>query len=148
MDRIRGTRLAEPTFWAGWLISALVIVFLLFDGAIKLVPMSVVTSTMEQLGYSSSVSLARGLGVLTICCAVLYAIPQTSLLGAILLTGLLGGAIATHLRVGSPIFSHLFFGIYLGLLAWGGLYLRDRRLRRILPLVRSSQEEAVGSASP
>jgi hypothetical protein len=67
-------------------------------------------------------------------CTLLYAVPRTSVLGAILLTGLFGGAMATHLRVGSPLVSHLLFGLYLGLLMWGGLYLRDARLRALIPL--------------
>ncbi|MCV9935023.1 DoxX family protein [Boseaceae bacterium BT-24-1] len=119
--------------WTGRIMSGLVIAFLIFDGAIKLVPLAIVTETMQQLGYSGSQELARGLGVMTLVIALLYALPRTSVLGAVLLTGLLGGAMATHLRVGSPLFSHLFFGLYLGLLAWGGLYLRDPRLRRLIP---------------
>jgi hypothetical protein len=121
------------SLWTGRVLSGLVVLFLLFDGAIKLVPIQPVTDTMMQLGYSGDPSLARGLGVLTLLCAVLYAWPRTSVLGAVLLTGLLGGAIATHLRVGSPLFSHLLFGGYLGLIAWGGLYLRHPALRRLLP---------------
>lgn len=120
--------------WIGRVMSGLVIAFLIFDGGIKLAPLAVVTETMQQLGYSGSPELARGLGVMTLVIALLYALPRTSLLGAILLTGLLGGAMATHLRVGSPLFSHLLFGLYLGLLAWGGLYLRDPRLRRLFPV--------------
>lgn len=120
--------------WIGRAMSGLVVAFLIFDGGIKLAPLSVVTETMQQLGYSGSPELARGLGVMTLAIALLYALPRTSILGAILLTGLLGGAMATHLRVGSPLFSHLFFGLYLGLIAWGGLYLRDGRLRRLFPL--------------
>ncbi|MCP4559483.1 MAG: DoxX family protein [Bosea sp.] len=120
--------------WTGRVMSGLVIAFLIFDGGIKLAPLAVVTETMQQLGYSGSPELARGLGVMTLVIALLYALPRTSLLGAILLTGLLGGAMATHLRVGSPLFSHLLFGLYLGLLAWGGLYLRDPRLRRLFPV--------------
>jgi len=120
--------------WTGRVMSGLVIAFLIFDGGIKLAPLAIVTETMQQLGYSGSPELARGLGVMTLVIALLYALPRTSLLGAILLTGLLGGAMATHLRVGSPLFSHLFFGLYLGLLAWGGLYLRDPRLRRLFPV--------------
>lgn len=120
--------------WTGRVMSGLVIVFLIFDGGIKLAPLAVVTETMQQLGYSGSPELARGLGAMTLVIALLYALPRTSLLGAILLTGLLGGAMATHLRVGSPLFSHLLFGLYLGLLAWGGLYLRDPRLRRLFPV--------------
>ncbi len=120
--------------WTGRIMSGLVVAFLVFDGGIKLAPLAIVTETMQQLGYSGSPELARGLGVMTLVIALLYALPRTSLLGAILLTGLLGGAMATHLRVGSPLFSHLLFGLYLGLLAWGGLYLRDPRLRRLFPV--------------
>jgi len=119
--------------WTGRIMSGLVVAFLIFDGGIKIAPFAIVTETMQQLGYSGSQELARGLGVMTLVIALLYALPRTSVLGAILLTGLLGGAMATHLRVGSPLFSHLFFGLYLGLLAWGGLYLRDPRLRRLIP---------------
>ncbi|GLS43803.1 membrane protein [Methylobacterium brachythecii] len=118
----------------GRIMSGLVIVFLLFDGAIKLIPIAPVTETMLALGWPASVEMARGLGVLTLICTLLYATPRTSVLGAILLTGYLGGAMATHLRVGSPVFSHLLFGLYLGLLAWGGLYLRDARLRTLIPI--------------
>ena len=110
--------------------------FLLFDGAIKLVPWPVVTETMDRIGYGSSESLARTLGVITVVCTVLYAIPSTSILGAILLTGYLGGAMASHLRIGSPLFTHTLFGFYLGLMVWGGLWLRDRSLRALLPLRR------------
>jgi len=121
--------------WTGRILSGLVILFLLLDGATKLVPLDVVVETSEQLGIPAS--LARTLGVLTIACTVLYAIPRTAVLGAILLTGYLGGAIAIHLRVGSPIFTHLLFGLYLGLMVWGGLYLRDERLRALMPVARS-----------
>jgi hypothetical protein len=89
---------------------------------------------MQQLGYSGSINQARLLGVITLLCALLYALPQTSILGAILLTGLLGGAMATHLRVDSPLFTHLLFGFYIGVMAWGGLYLRDPRLRAMIPI--------------
>jgi DoxX-like family len=127
---------ARPALWLGRVLSGLVIVFLLFDGAIKLVPWPVVTETMDRIGYGSSESLARSLGVITIACTILYAIPPTSILGAILLTGYLGGAMASHLRIGSPVFSHTLFGFYLGLMVWGGLWLRDRRLRKLIPLRR------------
>jgi hypothetical protein len=121
----------------GSVMSGLVIAFLIFDGAIKLVPIAPVTETMVALGYSGDPALARGLGIMTLLIALLYAIPRTSVLGAILLTGLLGGAIATHLRVGSPLFTHMFFGVYLGLLAWGGLYLRSDLLRMLIPFRQS-----------
>ena len=130
--------ISNAAMWTGRILSGLVVLFLLFDGAIKLIPISAVTETMEQLGYPASADVARGLGVLTLLCTVLYAVPRTSVLGAILLTGYLGGAMATHLRVGSPIFSHLLFGFYLGLMVWGGLYLRDPRLRALIPLRRDA----------
>ncbi len=120
----------------GRILSGLVIVFLLFDGAIKLVPWPVVTETMDKMGYGSNESLARSLGVITVVCTVLYSIPPTSILGAILVTGYLGGAIASHVRIGSPLFSHTLFGLYLGLMLWGGLWLRDRNLRSLLPFRR------------
>jgi hypothetical protein len=109
-----------------------VVLFLLFDATIKLLALPIVTQTMVQLGYADSVGLARGLGILTLVCVALYVSPKTSVIGAILLTGLFGGAMATHLRVGNPVFSHFLFGAYLGLMAWGGLYLRDARLRSVL----------------
>src|ERR1700681_3482221 len=125
---------SKPALWTGRVLSGLVIMFLLFDGAIKLVPWPIVTETMDRMGYGSSDRLARSLGAITIVCTVLYAVPPTSILGAILLTGYLGGAMASHVRIGSPLFSHLLFGFYLGVMVWGGLWLRDRRLRTLIPL--------------
>ena len=130
------SQISTPAIWVGRAMSAIVILFLVVDGAIKLVPIPIVTETMGQLGYPETESMARLLGVLTLVCTILYAIPRTSILGAILLTGYLGGAMATHLRVGSPLVSHLLFGFYLGLLVWGGLYLRDERVRAIIPFLR------------
>ena len=127
---------SKPARWMGRVLSGLVILFLLFDGAIKLVPWPVVTETMDRMGYGSSETLARSLGIITIVCTVLYAVPPTSILGAILLTGYLGGAMASHLRIGSPLFSHILFGFYLGLMLWGGLWLRDRSLRASIPFRR------------
>jgi hypothetical protein len=118
-------------YWTGLVMSGLAIAFLLFDAAIKLVPIAPVIETMAALGYPPG--LERGLGILVLVCTLLYAMPRTAALGAVLLTGLFGGAMATHLRVGSPLFSHLLFGVYLGLLVWGGLYLRDARLRTLIP---------------
>jgi DoxX-like family len=128
--------ISKPARWLGRVLSGLVILFLLFDGAIKLVPWPVVTETMDRIGYGSSETLARSLGFITIVCTVLYAIPPTSILGAILLTGYLGGAMASHVRIGSPLFSHTLFGFYLGLMLWGGLWLRDRSLRASIPFRR------------
>jgi hypothetical protein len=132
------TDFTEPVstkaLWAGRIMSGLVVAFLLFDGAIKLVPLDVVVTTSQELGIP--VHLARTLGILTLVCAILYAIPTTSVLGAILMTGYLGGAVYVHLRAGSPLFSHLLFGVYLGILMWGGLWLREPRLRALFPLRR------------
>jgi DoxX-like family len=124
---------SKPALWSGRALSGLVVLFLLFDGVIKLVPWPVVTETMDRMGFGSSETLARSLGFITIICTVLYAVPPTSILGAILLTGYLGGAMASHVRIGSPLFSHILFGFYLGLMIWGGLWLRDRRLRTLIP---------------
>ena len=120
----------------GYALSSVVILFMLFDGGIKLVPPATVIETTAQLGYPATVSFVRGLGILGLSCTLLYAIPRTSAFGAILMTGYLGGTVATHLRVGSPIFSHMLFGVYLGILLWGGLYLRDGRLRSLVPYRR------------
>lgn len=124
--------------WAGRIVSGLVVVFLLVDGAIKLVPLDIVLQTSEQLGIPGH--LARTLGVLTLVATILYAIPATSVLGAILMTGYLGGAVYVHVRAGSPLFTHTLFGVYLGLLMWGGLYLRDPLVRALIPLRRGSTQ--------
>ncbi|EKS32710.1 DoxX family protein [Afipia clevelandensis] len=123
--------ISTTALWTGRILSGLVVVFLLFDGAIKLIPLDVVIETSRQLGIPAN--LAFTLGMLTLIGALLYAYPKTSVLGAILLTGYLGGAIYVHVRAGSPLFTHTLFGVYLGILLWGGLYLRDERLRLIFP---------------
>ena len=116
----------------GRIMSALPVLFLLLDGAMKLVkPAPIVSGTIE-LGYPQAVIVP--LGVILLACTVLYAIPRTAVLGAILLTGYLGGAVATHVRVGHPLFSHTLFPVYVGALIWGGLLLRDERLRAMFPL--------------
>ena len=118
--------------WTRIIISAIPTLFLLMDAIGKLVkPEPVVTGTVE-LGYPETVIIP--LGIVLLICTILYLIPTTSILGAILLTGYLGGAVATHARVGSPIFSHLLFPVYLGIMIWLGLYLRDVRLRSLVPL--------------
>ena len=117
----------------GWVLSGLVIAFLLMDATMKLLALPVVLETQAPLGFSGAAT-ARGLGVLLLVCTLLYAAPQTAVLGAILLTGYLGGAVATHLRVGEPLFSHILFGVYVGVFLWLGLYLRDARVRALVPL--------------
>jgi hypothetical protein len=126
----------KAALWTGRVLSGLVILFLTVDGVIKLVPIQPVIDSLRELGYPTSVSFARFIGVVTLVGTALYAWPRTSLLGAVLLTGLMGGAIATHLRLDHPLFSHTLFGVYLGLFLWGGLWLRDERLRRLVPISR------------
>jgi hypothetical protein len=123
--------------WLGRALSALVVLFMLFDGAIKLVPLEAVTEASRQLGLPTSAAFSRGLGLVGLTCTALYAFPRTAIFGAILLTAYMGGTVVTHLLAGSPIFTHLMFGVYLALLAWGGLFLRDADLRRMIPLRRA-----------
>ena len=118
----------------GRALSVLAIVFLAFDTAIKLTGANVVAETLGALGYPPNLGFT--IGVVELVCLVLYAVPRTAVLGAILLTALFGGGIATHIRVGSPLFTHILFGVYLGLFVWGGLYLRSTRLRELIPLTR------------
>jgi hypothetical protein len=117
---------------AGHIVSAIPVLFLLFDSAIKFTAIDPVVESFAQLGYP--VSLALGIGIVELACLVLYVIPRTSVLGAILLTGYLGGAVATHVRVGSPLPTHTLFPIYVAVLLWGGLFLREGRLRALVPL--------------
>jgi hypothetical protein len=127
----RSAPFAKTMLWAGRIVSALPALFLLVDGVMKLVkPVPVVEATV-QLGYPESVIV--GLGIVLLACTVVYLVPRTSILGAILLTGYLGGAVATHVRVGDGLFP-IFFPVILGVLVWGGLFLRDNRLRALIPL--------------
>jgi hypothetical protein len=134
-DQEELTMNSRTTLWTGRVLSGIAVLFLLFDGAIKLVPIQPVTDSLHELGYPVSDSFARFLGVLTLLCTALYAWPRTAVLGAVLLTGIMGGAIASHLRLGDPLFSHTLFGVYLGLFFWVGLWLRDERVRRIMPVL-------------
>lgn len=113
-------------------MSAVPVLFLLMDGVMKLVKPKPVLRATVQLGYPESVIF--GLGIVLLVCVILYVIPRTAVLGAILLTGYLGGAVATHVRVGDPLFSHILFPVYVAILVWGGLYLREERLRALIPL--------------
>ncbi|MGH8178456.1 MAG: DoxX family protein [Steroidobacter sp.] len=121
---------STKALWTGRILSGLAVVFLLFDSLIKLIKMDVVVESFAQLGYPHTVS--RGIGLLELVCIVLYVIPRTSVTGAVLLTGVFGGAIASHLRIGDPVFTHLLFGVYLGAMVWGGLLLRDHRARALI----------------
>ena len=118
--------------WAGRVLTALFALFILAASvAPKLAGADVVAETLSQLGWPTDFGLM--LGVIELMCLVLYLIPRTSVLGAVLMTAYLGGAMATQVRVGSPLFTHQLFGIYLGVFMWGGLWLRDAKLRALFP---------------
>lgn len=120
----------DRKYWTGWAMSGVVVAFLLVDGVMKLLALPVVVKSSEALGFPGA--LARDLGVTLLISTALYVAQRTSAIGAILLTGYLGGSVATHVRIGSPLFTHVLFGVYLGILLWGGLYLRDSRLRTLI----------------
>ncbi|WP_439569468.1 DoxX family protein [Sphingopyxis sp.] len=126
---------AKGQLIAGRILSGLVILFLLVDAGLKLVsPETAIKYSPPGLGWPLDVGTMTMLGVLLLIPTLLYIWPRTAILGAILVTGYLGGAIATHVRIDSPLFSHSLFGVYLGLMLWGGLWLRDPRLRALIPL--------------
>ena len=122
---------SKTTLWIGRIVSYLPALFLLVDGAAKLVKPPAVVEATVNLGYPESTIIP--IGILLIICTILYLIPTTSVLGAILLTGYLGGAVATHVRTGESLFS-IVFPVIFGILLWLGLYLRDDRLKALIPL--------------
>jgi hypothetical protein len=125
------------SLWASRIMAGIAILFMLFDTGIKLVRESHAVEGTIQLGYpDSSVQL---LGIIEAICLVLYLIPRTSVLGMVLLTGYFGGAVATNVRLENPLFSHVLFSVYIALLMWGSLYLREPRLRALLPF-RTEQQ--------
>lgn len=125
------TATPKVMLWTGRVFSGLFVAFMLMDLTMKLLNLPVVAETMRPLGVPAE--QARLLGVLQLICVALYLHPRTSVLGAILVTAYMGGAVETHLRVASPLFSHILFGVYLALFAWAGLWLRDARLRSLFP---------------
>jgi DoxX-like family len=134
-SEIETAPVSKGSLWTGHILSILSILFFLMDAVMKLLKPAFVVDATVKLGYQEGV--IQGLGIALLICTILYAIPGTSVLGAILLTGYLGGAVASNLRVGSPVFSNVLFPVYFALLLWGGLYLRDKRLRALIPLRRS-----------
>jgi len=127
------TSTSSKALWAGRILNGFVVLFLLVDAGFKLIrPLPApAVEAFGKLGYP--VGFAGGIGILLLACVAVYLIPRTCVLGAILLTGYLGGAVASHVRVGDPWFSHALFPVYVGLLIWGGLYLRDEKLRALVP---------------
>jgi hypothetical protein len=124
-------RLPRAATWAGGIVTALPVLFLLFDGTIKLLEIQPVTDSFARLGWP--VHLAQAIGTLELVCIALYLVPGTAALGAMLLTGYLGGAVATHVRVENPLFTHILFPVYVALLLWTGLLLRRPGLRELIP---------------
>jgi hypothetical protein len=120
--------------WTGRVVSGLAVLFLLFDILMKFIQPPEAIEGTQQLGYATSAIFT--LGVIQLVCLILYLIPATAFFGAILWTGYLGGAVATHFRIDNPLISHTLFPIYVALFLWGGLWLRDARLRKLLPLRR------------
>lgn len=120
--------------WAGYIVTGLVAAFLLMDGVVKFIQPAGIEENVLPLGYTMEQMIP--VGVILLVCLATYLIPQTAVLGAILLTGYLGGAVATHFRIGSPLFTHMLFPVYIGILVWLGLFLREPRLRSIVPFRR------------
>jgi hypothetical protein len=116
----------------GRTLTALPVLFLLFDSVIKLVVIQPVVDSFTRLGWPVNLSVA--IGGIELLCVALYLVPRTAVLGAMLLTAYLGGAVATHARVQSPLLTHTLFPVYVALLLWAGLLFRETRLRRLLPL--------------
>jgi hypothetical protein len=127
--------ISKKQLWAGRILSGLPAAFMLFDGGMKLFKPAPVVKATLQLGYAESVIV--GLGLVLLASTLLYLIPKTALLGAVLLTGYLGGAVASNIRAGQPVFN-MIFPMFFGVLLWGGLWLRDQRLRELLPLRQQS----------
>jgi hypothetical protein len=125
---------APAGVWAGRALSGLFTVFMAFDIAIKLIRLPIVEETGRQIGLPAGSGFGIGVGELILL--VLYLFPRTSVLGAVLFTGLFGGTAAVHWVHGDPLTSHVLFGVYLGVFAWGGLWLRETQLRAIFPIKR------------
>jgi len=133
MELTIGTQVVAITrksLWTGRILGALTVLFLLFDSVIKLTRLPPAIEGTVQLGYPAG--SVFGIGLIPLVCTVAYIVPRTSIVGAILLTGYLGGAVASQVRVGNPLFTHTLFPVYFATLVWGGLYLRDPRLRALL----------------
>jgi hypothetical protein len=126
---------SKATLWTGRVLSGLAVMFMLMDAVMKLIKaQQVIDVTVGELGYQEHHILV--LGVLGLACTIIYIVPKTALLGAVLLTAYFGGAVATHLRLDNPLFSHMLFPVYLGILTWGGLWLRSKRLRELFPIIK------------
>ena len=124
--------------WVGRVLSGVAIIFLAADAAGKLFAPEMMIANSPPLGLPAEPGFHRMLGGILTICILLYAWPRTAILGAVLITGFLGGAVATHIRIASPLFSHTLFGVYIGLFVWGGLWLRNTKLRALFPISRGN----------
>src|SRR4051794_23598898 len=122
----------KAAIWTGRVLSALIVAFMIFDGGITIIMFDFVTKGMAEFGFP--LDYARPLGAVMLLCTLLYALPQTSILGAVLLTGFLGGTIATHMPRPEPLLPHIIVALVMGAVLWAGLWLREPRLRALLPL--------------
>ncbi|MDP1677826.1 MAG: DoxX family protein [Bacteroidota bacterium] len=123
--------ISKPKLWMSYALSGIAVLFMVFDTGIKVLRESHAVEGTIQLGYPDSSVVT--IGIIEAICLLLYIIPRTSVLGVVLMTGYLGGAVATHIRLGNPLFSHILFSVYIAILLWGGLYLREQRLRELIP---------------
>jgi hypothetical protein len=123
---------SKKMLWTGRIVSGLIAALLLLDAMMKVLQVAQVMEGTAKVGYPAGA--VRPIGIILLVCLICYVIPRTSVLGAILLTGYLGGAVATNVRISAPFFSYILTPVYVGLLVWGGLFLRDERLRELIPL--------------
>ena len=140
------TTISKKRIWTGRVLSGIAAAFLLVDGAVKLTRLPGVMEANAQLGYQAGT--VAGIGILELACLAVYLLRSTSVLGALRLTGYLGGAIASQLRADNPLFSHVLFPTYVAALIWGGLYLRDTRLAMFLPRPRRGRPTAPAAVTP
>lgn len=129
--------ISKSRLWTARVMSGLVIIFMLFDGITKLLKLTVSLEGTLDMGFAEH--HVATIGFLALLSTILYALPQTSVLGAVLLTGFFGGVIASHIRLDNPLFSHTLFPVYFAILTWGGIYLRDERLKNIFPIKQRRQ---------
>lgn len=137
--------ISKTSLRTGYIISALGVLFMLFDAILHVMNFPFVQESFKQLGYPTDLGVS--LGIIKLVCLALYLTPRTRILGVILLTGYLGGAVATHVRLDNPLFSHTLFPVYIAILLWGGLYLRDVRTRELIRTWVSLGEGSNGRSS-
>jgi hypothetical protein len=136
MDPSRIGAESKTRLWTARIVTAISVLFLVFDGVTKVMNVDAVKAGMAEMGYPAH--LTGSIGILLLICVAIYLIPRTAVLGAILLTGYLGGAVASQVRIEHPLFGYTLFPVYIAVLLWGGLYLRHSRLRALIPLRSNS----------